>query len=65
MKLTRIRMLFNFTDGNVLVKTPERAVKIGIRTKIGYSLLLIGAWIIFGHRKQFLTITNPQDKEWY
>lgn len=65
MKLLRIRMLFNFTDGNVLVKTPERAVKIGIRTKFGYYLMLIGAWIIFGHGNQFLTITNPQDKEWW
>ena len=51
-------------DGNVvLVKSPERIMKIGIKMKIGWAIAIIGFYIMFGHNKEWRTILNPQDGE--
>lgn len=59
-RLTQIQILLRFDDGwKSLVRSPQKAVKLGLRTRFGWLLILCGAWIIFGNAKQFRTILNP------
>lgn len=63
-KLTCVRMGLYFDDGNTTVtRSPIKPVRIGTRTKLGWWLMLVGAWIIFGNPKEFRTFINPIQEE--
>jgi hypothetical protein len=59
-KLNCIRLALYFNDGNcTITKSPQKDVKIGTRTKLGWWICLIGAWLIFGKPNDFRTVINP------
>ena len=59
-KLNCLRCALYFNDGHcTILKSPNKDVKIGTRTKLGWWIMLAGAWLIFGHPKEFRTIIDP------
>lgn len=62
--LTQIRIKTIFETGwCAVVCSPQRAVRVGIRTKIGWWIMLCGVWLIFGKAKEFQTITNLREED--
>ena len=56
-RLTYMDIRLHFDDGNnVNVLSPVKVVKLGFVTKIGWGILLFGAWIMFRNRKRWQTI---------
>ena len=59
-QLNCMRIGLYFNDGYcTITKSPNKSIKIGCRTKIGWWIVLVGAWLIFGESKKFRTIINP------
>ena len=58
--IARIRLGVYFDNGTyAIVTSPQKNVKVGIRTRIGWWIALIGLCVIFGEPKNFRTIYNP------
>lgn len=56
-KLKQIKAVLTFDpDGKAVIESPKRSVPIGIRTKIGWGLVCIGMWVVFGRRKDFRSV---------
>ena len=65
-KIEAIRMHLYFSDKHHFVtQSPEGPVKIGARTKLGWQIIRLGLWLIFGNLKNFRTIFDPLFEENY
>ena len=59
-KIERIMLAVYFDNNDcAIVRSPKKKVRIGIRTRIGWRIALIGILIIFGDKKKFRIILNP------
>ena len=59
-RIKQIAIYLMFDDGNrTVVRSPERPMKTGLRTNIGWYIMVFGAFVIFGHHKEWQTLVNP------
>ena len=51
-----VRISLYWSDKHTSVThSPERPIKVNLKSKIGWRIMLIGMWIMFGHSKEFRT----------
>ena len=62
--IDRMSVYLHHSDGNlVLIKSPDRKKRIGLKMKFGWTVALIGFYIMFGYNKEWKTVYNPQQEK--
>ena len=62
-KKMRITVKYETGTGYFHVYSPERPIH-GFRKYFGWRVMMLGAWIMFGHRREWTSYVNCEKEDW-
>lgn len=60
LRSTGMHILLSFSDGKgALLQSPKgKTIRIGLKARFGWMIVLLGCWIMFGDHKKWTTATG-------